>query len=146
MSLFPDPLQSRSELLCPHSRSETGSFSSSACTFWASTPSEHKLERATVACNLPSAPEKYQILHTAFFSSRSNCKQKLCETSISFVIQHTTGKHSDFTLMGTNYSVWHESLILIFFYKENSSAEVITDSPFSSTAGCPQFFHLAMKN
>lgn len=90
LSLLPDPLLSRSELLRPHRGSETGSFSSSA---WASTPSKHKLEHATVTADLPSAQKITKIRHTAFFPSRTNCRHKLCEISISFVSQHTTGKH-----------------------------------------------------
>lgn len=147
MPLFLDPWLSRSELLCLYRGSETGSCSSNAYSFWASTPSKHRAECATITSNLPSTPEKYQNTPHSFFffSFRSKCKQKLRQTSTCLVMQQTTGKHSDFTLIGANYSGYSWAPNLTNFYKENHSAEVITYSPFSKTAGSSCFIFILLR-
>lgn len=106
-SLSPDPLMSRSELLCPHWGSETGSFSSTAYILSASMPTKHKLEHTVVNSTLcPQKAPKYPI---QLSSSGSNCKPKLYKKNYQFF--NSTQQESTQTLLTSiHHSVLYKSL------------------------------------
>lgn len=108
-------------------------------------PTKHKLEHTMVNPNLPSALKNTQVLHTGVFSFWSNCKPKLYKKIKNYQFCNSTHNKKALRLYTNEYKLLNFAQVFRFL-KENSSAEVITDSPLTSTAGSPQFFHFAMKN
>lgn len=108
-------------------------------------PTKHKLEHTTVNPNLPSALKNTQVLHTGVFPLGATANQSYIRKIKNYQFCNSTHNKKALRLYTNEYKLLNFAQVFRFL-KENSSAEVITDSPLTSTAGSPQFFHFAMKN